>query len=379
MDKEIVIPLTFGLTVNENPLTTEGMSCSELVNLAPQRQRLFVEPRKEAYASAKTTDLVDNFIKINNTLLQYGLVGFKIGKAIYTFDQNVTESNVSQDSFIIPLVKIDDIYSTTEKTELYTDYFLDDTMQSAEWNYLTASVCYFTRLGLPLYKTVEASEKQKAVSLPFGIEPVKPTFVPEGSELPVYLSAKYIVTTKDRLFLANVLEGSTYYPTRLQWSNLNQPEDFSTGLNKEADYTYLGVNAREITGLAYVKDTVVTFCRNCIYTSEYEGHENSFRTSLLTTNTGCLYHYSAITVNDVVFFIGRDNFYVLDQFTPVKIGDPIWGWFNDNILDRWTDNVIAQYEVEQHAVSWIFTRKSTNKSIALKFFINEKLWSTRTF
>lgn len=359
----------------ENPLNEANISFELLENLCPEDGIIRAEPCFKPYAVKEDGGIVDNYIMFNNTLRNFGIFGVKIDSAIYAFDPKTIPSSFDDPDFTMPLLKVADLYSSVEKKDVYTDYENDGILQMAEWNYLYEAVCFFTKLGLPLYRTVDPAEDS---AFDFDVAPVEPTFIPDGESEPQYLSAKYMVVTKDRLFLGNVMVGNSYYPARIQWSNINNPEDFSTGLNKEADYSNLGVNAREITGMAYVRDVVVTFCRNCIYRSDYEGHEYSFRTTLLTVNTGCIYHYSAITVNDLVFFIGKDNFYVLDQFTEVKIGDAIWDWFMKNIKDQFAEKVIAQYELEQNTVSWVFSRAGTDDAWCIKYNITQKTWSIRS-
>lgn len=377
MANETIIPLSFGMGHSTNPLNENVLSFDVLKNLYPEDGIIKAEPCFKPYAAKEDGEgIVDNYIMFNSTLQRYGIFGVKIDQAIYAFDPDALPTSFDDPNYIIPLKKVDDLYESVEKKRIYSDYESNGILQYAEWNYLYASVCFFTKLGLPLYQTTDPDPEKH---FDYGVAPVEPTFIPDGYEEPVYLSAKYILVTKDRLFLGNVLVGQTYYPARLQWSNLNQPQDFSTGLNKQADYSNLGVNAREITGLAYVHDTVITFCRNCIYRSDYEADANSFRTTLLTVNTGCIYHYSAITVNDLVFFIGKDCFYVLDQFTVVKIGEQIWDWFQENIADQFTDNVIAQYELEQNSVTWVFRMANTNdQAWGIKYNISQKTWSIRS-
>lgn len=366
-DIETALPITTGMTGNTNVATLDSAAFELLENLYPYRGTLKVEPFFLPYLYKEGTGRSDNYIFINNYSTKTSLFAVKIDKALYV-PNHTGEATV-------PLVKLGDLYDDVDSTTLYTDF--DDTaiLQYSPWAWTTSSSAFFTKPGLPLSRIVEDNTK------PYGykIEVVPATFVGNVSQKPVYISAKYIIATKDRLFLANCWEDGQYLPTRIHWSDLNKPLNFATSNTSEADVFDLGVNSDDITGLAYTNSVVIILTKNSIWRSDYQGFETKFKTSLLTSNTGCLFHYSTITINEVVYFIGKDNFYALNRLTLVPIGTDIWDWWKANVNFTGLQNVIAQYELEQNSITWVFPRKvaDDSKLWGLKYNIDEAKWSTR--
>lgn len=366
-DIEAALPITTGMTGNTNVATLDSAAFELLENLYPYKGTLKAEPFFLPYLRKEGTGVSDNYIFINNYSTKTSLFAVKIDKALYI------PTNMVGDTF--PLTKLGDLYADVDATVLYSDFDDKAILQYAPWAWTTSSSAFFTKPGLPLSRIVE----DNAAQFGYKIEVVPATFIGNVSNQAVYISAKYIIATKDRLFLANCWEDGQYLPTRIHWSDLNKPLNFATSNTSEADVFDLGVNSDDITGLAYSNCVVVIFTKNSIWRSDYQGFETKFRTSLLTSNNGCLFHYSAITINEVVYFIGKDNFYALNGLTLVPLGTDIWDWWKENADFAGLRNVIAQYELAQNSITWVFPRKTTggSKLWGLKYNIDEAKWSTR--
>lgn len=364
--QESIIPINFGMRHDTNDLAEGSIYFDVIENGYIQDGKLHAEPYYLPYASVNELSYVDGYAVSWEVSNKAGYFGVKIGKSFYTLKAEDPEAD------FVELVKVGDFFLEDGKT-LYTDYD-EGTMQFATWTWTTLTTAYMTRKGLPLYKITLDNESNSD----FGIKLVPPSYTITDIGK-VYVSAKYILATKDRLFLGNLVINGTDNPTSILWSDLNNPEDFEITRNKEADIFDLGVNAFEVTGLAYSEGTVIVLSRNSIWRSDYEGHDTRFRTTMLTNNTGCAYHYSAITVNEVVYFIGKDNFYALKGLSLIPIGEAIWDWFKSEANLTPDTSIFAHYELRQDSVSWVFPRKSDDGDVpwAIKYNIKEGTWTTR--
>ena len=373
MDNEIIVKLDVGMVHNDNVLNEDVLSFDLLENVTMKDSALVVEPIYLPFAQlgyGALSGIVDNYIYLFNASTKAGFFAIKMDKSIYWLTEPINE--------YFTLTHIGDLYSIppvydehgieVDAGELYKDDDPDAIMQSAFWNWQNANVAFFTKPGLPLYKA-------EGVGNELTIAKLDDTFNEGGTAVP--LSAKYILITKDRSFIANVTVGGIRWYTRLHWSNLNKPDDFSVGLNKQSDYIFVGNNAEEITGLAYANDRVYVFCKNMIYFLDYENIETLFRLVPLNFTVGNIYHYAVINVNDVIYFCGKDNFYCVNDHTVEPIGDAIWNWFSKNLRTTNINNLPAQYEIKQKTITWIFVKQETNIVYGLKYNIENKTWSVK--
>lgn len=364
---EIVIPINFGIRQDINDISS-SLFFKEVENGYVEDGYMRSEPSYVPYAVYAGSGQVDGYavtITLQDNIEYFGV---KINDKFYYCERQ------DPDEQLIDLKEVGQFVLSDGKP--YQDYD-DGTMQYASWVWTAISTAYMTRKGLPLYKIVPGSSTIQGV--PFSIELVEPTYkILKGSEeVAVYISSKYILATKDRLFLGNLVIDGEEYSGSIMWSDINNPEDFEVTRSKEADIFNLGANANEVTGLAWTEGVVITFTKNSIWRSDYESHDNRFRTTVLTSNTGCIYHYSVVTVNEISYFIGKDNFYALDGLTLVPIGDAIWNWFNEIAETTKTDNIIGHYELEQDSVSWVFHKKESGETWCIKYSIRNKIWTTR--
>lgn len=371
-EQELVLVPSSGMVTDFNPLLSEEIRFDLLENVYPEDGSIVAEPYFQPIASLTEEGTeIDGYAYSINPVNKNFNFAIKIGTALYNIE-NVEGKQT--------LVKYADLAKTAEsidpKTqrpilpEPFTEIDMSSLLQYAQWtwssNDIAVSTAFFTKPGLPLSKFVEG-----------GIKVVEPTFIVNSKA--AYLSAKYILVTNDRMFLANCYEDNKHYPTRIHWSQINNPEKWAIESTSEADYFDLGINSLEITGLGYSNNVVFIFTRNAIWRSDYEGFDSKFRTTKFTSNTGCLYNYSVITVNEIIYFIGKDNIYSIDNLTITPIGTSIWKWFKQNSNVNPDENIVAQYEAEQNSITWIFKRKLSNSTEiwGLKYNIDNKTWSLR--
>lgn len=363
-DTEIVLLPVKGFEVNKNEVELNNLSFCKLQNIGNLNGQLQCVSKPKPFARSDSGSIVDGYFVILDTIAKRFFFAVQIGKDCY--ELNFSNSNN------VALNKFCTIYqdSTSDVLEVYKDYVNDSIMQSATWYYQDNYTCYFTKPGLPLSKFEFTDEGYKAVTVPA-------TYENEQSNL-CYLSARYIIATNNRLFLGNCYENSDHWSTRIHWSNLNNPDDWKVSTTSEADYFDLGANSSEITGLGYANDILFVFSKNSIWRSDYESFETKFKTTKLSS-IGCPHHYSVITVDDKIYFIGHNNIYMLDNLTLSPIGTEIWDWFYNHHSHNKDSTIIAQYDQIKNCIIWSFEEVVNGESLGtinLVYSINTQTWFT---
>jgi hypothetical protein len=126
-------------------------------------------------------------------------------------------------------------------------------------------------------------------------------------------------------------------PFTLGWSHLNNPDQFFSTLINEADqkvlpqqqfaeYTNLG-----ITGLAPWRSLLFVFLADSIWNFQYVGLPNVFQASQLNSNIGSIFRSGVIRTPQAIYFIGRNDFYKIDEFEPTPIGRRVRNRFFEEI------------------------------------------------
>jgi hypothetical protein len=203
-------------------------------------------------------------------------------------------------------------------TQVGSDYVwqYDDPISWKAWDDDVQGKVYFTKVGTPLQVVSRSGLADVAASYNPGSGAIK-------------LSGRYTAIVQNHLVLANISMGSDLFPRRVQWSDLYSPEDFAIASSKEGDLYDLETGNLEITGLFNHRGYMLVFTRKSIWRAAYVGYPLLFRFEPLNSEFGNIYHYAAISVKDRVYYIGTDNFYVMEGFAPVPIGDDIWNLWND--------------------------------------------------
>lgn len=195
-------------------------------------------------------------------------------------------------------------------------------------------------------------------------------------------SGRYMIIADGHLMLLNTVsaDGSSH-PVRVQYSDLYEPEDWVVGPASEADAFELSPNDGEGTGLSYQRNMVMVYTRNRIWTARYtKGSEEvlgKFLFEVLYGSVGNVYHGALISVKEVDYFIGRDNFYSLDGSQLQEIGDPIWSFFKETLFNtNFQKSVTALADLTKHEISWTYDHVDGYRW-SVVFNYKENKWSDR--
>lgn len=164
-----------------------------------------------------------------------------------------------------------------------------------------------------------------------GVDPIQefdPPNLLDLSETPVdYLSsmpqtARYIINSVNHLMVAYTAEGGTEFPTRVRWSDIDDPTIWTPNiLVNEAGFKDVGEGGDPIKALTSGgMQQVRVYKNNSIHTLTYYGRPTIYSEDRVLANEGLLTPYAIASVNGVDFFVGHRDFYAFSGPRPTPIG-----------------------------------------------------------
>ncbi|NTB86857.1 hypothetical protein [Agrobacterium tumefaciens] len=146
-------------------------------------------------------------------------------------------------------------------------------------------------------------------------------------------------------------------PSRLRWSALNNPFDWTFSQASQADYQDLR-NVGSITGLVSDSDVWV-FCTNAIVQMHYIGTPWLFECSTRVDGRGCTISSSLITIDGKSYFYGGDGWYVFAGGNIAPIGDgKIDRFFKEDADSNFYHRMTVISDPKEPIVVWTYASKS---------------------
>lgn len=171
--------------------------------------------------------------------------------------------------------------------------------------------------------------------------------------------AKYVRAYNNYLFLANVSVGSSTYPTRIYWSNLQDPTIWLT-----TSFIEVGMNdGQSITGIKVLGDNLIVFKTRSIYVVSFTGDPDvPFILSgggKSNSDVGCIAPFSIQEVTNGLVFLSFDGLYYFDGSNSNKMSDRI----NPTILGLNSTKLInARSMVQHNKHRYLFSIASSSSS-----------------
>ena len=156
--------------------------------------------------------------------------------------------------------------------------------------------------------------------------------------------AKYVKAYNNYLFLANVTVGSTYYPTRIYWSNLQDPTTWLT-----TSFIEVAMNdGQQITGIKVLADNLIVFKTRSIYILSFTGDPDIpfilQGGGKSNSDVGCVAAHSIQEVTNGLIFLSFDGLYYFDGVNSTKMSDRI----NPTILGLNSTRLTQARSMVQH-------------------------------
>ena len=195
-------------------------------------------------------------------------------------------------------------------------------------------------------------------------------------------TAAYCETYDYRLWFGNITDANggvtdTVTPNRLRYSS-----DLGTISFEKADayppLHYFDMDDSAITGLGVAGSRLIVFCTNKIYA--IAGNANSTTISyyriLLNDGIGCPSNRSIVSLEDKLYFIGKDgHFYVTDGYNVQRISDKIVGTVNGQNKAQ-LGRVCGSYYPKYQQVWWsVPTGSSTYNDNIFVYYPKLGAWS----
>jgi hypothetical protein len=183
--------------------------------------------------------------------------------------------------------------------------------------------------------------------------------------------AKYITVVRDFVVGANI--GNSTNPSRVQWSDINDPTDWTAGGASQSDYQELP-DGGDITGIAGGEFGIV-FLEKAIVRMSYIGSPLFFQFDTISRNVGCVEGGSITQYGGITYFLSDDGFYSCNGQQITGIGsEKVDRYFYSNANIGDIDSISAAVDPERNLVIWNYTTTSGNRALIIYNFETQK-WS----
>jgi hypothetical protein len=181
--------------------------------------------------------------------------------------------------------------------------------------------------------------------------------------------AKYVTAVRDFVVGANI--GAGTYPTRVQWSDINDPTDWTPGAASQSDYQDIP-DGGDITGITGGEFGIV-FLEKAIVRMSYIGSPLFFQFDTISRNIGCIEGGSIAQYGGITYFLSDDGFYSCDGQNIIGIGaEKVDRYFYSNANIGDIDSISAAVDPERNLVIWNYTTVSGNRALLIYNYETKK-------
>ena len=181
--------------------------------------------------------------------------------------------------------------------------------------------------------------------------------------------AKYIAVVRDFVVGANI--GAGTYPSRVNWSDINDATDWTAGGASQSDFQELP-DGGDITGITGGEFGIV-FLEKAIVRMSYIGSPLFFQFDTISRNVGCIEGGSIAQYGGITYFLSDDGFYACNGQTVTGIGsEKVDRYFFNNANIGDIDSISAAVDPERNLVIWNYTTVSGGRSLLIYNFETQK-------
>lgn len=246
-------------------------------------------------------------------------------------------------------------------TRLYSldssDFSLDDV---SAITYSSAAMWKFTQFGNKVIGATEAHTLQ-AYDLT-----TTANFANLSSDAP---KAKFVTVVRDFV----VTGYQTDYPTRVQWSGINNETTWAVSATTQADFQDIPDGGR-VQGVTGGEFGLVLMDRS-IHRMSYVGTPLIFQFDNISRNLGCYESNSVIQWQGITYFLSDDGFYACDGQQIVNIGaEKVNRYFFTTLRESELDLMSAAVDPSKNLVMWGYPCTDLTYRI-LMYHVPTKRWS----
>jgi hypothetical protein len=174
------------------------------------------------------------------------------------------------------------------------------------------------------------------------------TFDDLSADAPI---AKYVTVVRDFVVAANIDAGSN--SNKVQWSNINDETNWTTGAASQADYQLIA-DGGNITGMTGGEVGLI-FLDRAIVRMSYIGSPLFFQFDTISRGVGCVEGNTVIQYAGMTYFLGADGFYSCDGTTVTAIGtQKVDAWFYANANPSKLNLMSSTIDPIRKIVVWAF-------------------------
>lgn len=170
--------------------------------------------------------------------------------------------------------------------------------------------------------------------------------------------AFYVSVVRDFVVAANI----SGYPNRVQWSDINDETDWTSGGASQSDYQDIpdGGNIVGITGGEFG----LVLLDQAVVRMSYIGAPLFFQFDTISRQLGCYESGSIAQYGPLTFFLSDDGFYMCDGQTIKPIGaEKIDRWFFDDADPANLSKMSAAIDPVRKVVAWSYPNTRAGQSI----------------
>jgi hypothetical protein len=171
--------------------------------------------------------------------------------------------------------------------------------------------------------------------------------------------AEYITVVRDFVVAANIAS----YPNRVQWSDINDETDWTSGPTSQSDYQDIpdGGDIQGITGGEFG----LVLLEKAIVRMSYIGSPLFFQFDTISREIGCYEPGSVCQYGNMTFFLSDDGFYMCDGQRVTPIGaEKVDRWFWDDLEPAYA-NFSSAVDPIKKVVIWCYQNTTGGYSLLI--------------
>jgi len=179
------------------------------------------------------------------------------------------------------------------------------------------------------------------------------------ADLTTAFEAKSVAVVRDFVMFLNTNDAADgRVADRVRWSALGDYTDYTISATTQSDFQDNpgGGSGMRIFG----GEEAIIFFQRAIYKATYVGSPLVFQFDEIVTSRGLYAEGGAAKIDDMVFFLDSDGFYVFAGNKATPIGDDkVNKWFYENLDGNALSSISCAIDHENRTVMWAFSSNAT--------------------
>ena len=199
--------------------------------------------------------------------------------------------------------------------------------------------------------------------------------LPLASDVPSEVN-KIIVSQNDKHLIglgATPYGGGAFDPLLIRWANQNNPENWTPTPTNSAGFLRLARGSRIVTGVS-TRQEILVWTEGTLNSLQFTGTTDVFSIQELADNISIMGSRAAISVNNLVFWMGIDKFFVYSgraETLPCTLRRHVFGNFNYEQSDQTISGTNEAY----NEVWWFYcTASATSPDAYVVYNYQENIW-----